>query len=374
MAVAPSFSDLVTVGTAELQAARPDLLVAEGDITLAMLHAAAAMNDAVLRYAAQAFKNTFVDGASGDDLTTLVDDHFNIQRQAATASEVTLTFTRASAGGGSGTIDAGTVVATNFDANGETVQFTTDSAIVFSAAQLTGSVNATCTTTGRTTNVDTGTVTRLVDTLFDSNISCANADPAAGGNDEETDAELRSRTKLYLQSLRRGTLASLETGALQVPTVRMARAVEDEETLLVTLYVSDIDGNSTPEMISDVETEIVNWKAAGTSLTVTGGSRVLLNFDITIASYRDGFDVAANASVIEEALEGRIAKLKAGETLFLDSVIAAVIATFPEDIFDITITSITKQTLDDDVGESQPIDDIEASATEVLRAGTITVT
>jgi uncharacterized phage protein gp47/JayE len=366
MAVAPSFSDLVTVGTAELQAARPDLLVAEGDVTLAMLHAAAAMNDAVLRYAAQSFKNTFVDGASGDDLTTLVDDHFNIQRQAASAAEVTLTFTRATASAGSGTIDAGTVVATDFDANGEAFQFETDTALVFSAAQLTGDVVATCTTTGRDTNVAAGTITRLIDTLFDTTITCTNAAVAGGGNDEETDAELRSRTKLYLQSLRRGTLASLETGALQVPTVRMARAVEDPDTFLVILYVSDADGNSTPEMISDVETEIVNWKAAGTSLTVTGGTQVPVDFNITIDSYRDGFDVAANAPTIEEALEGRLAKIRAGETVYMDSVIAAVIATFPEDIYAVSVTAT--------VAAVETTTDIVPTATEVIRAGTITVT
>lgn len=369
MAVAPSFSDFVTVGQAELQALRPDLLVAEGDITQAMLHAAAAMNDAVVRYAAQSFKNTFVDGASGDDLTLLVDDHFNIQRVEASAAEVVLSFSRP-ASGASGTIPAGTTVATEVDENGIAIQFTTDTGLAFSSGAIGPlTVNATATTTGRDTNVVSAAITRIIDTpSFDTTFTVTNAAAAGGGNDEESDVELRSRTKIYLQSLRRGTLASLEVGALTVPTVRMAHAIEDEATALVTLYVSDSDGNSTPEMISDVETEIVNWKAAGTALTVTGGTRTEVDFDITIASYRSGFDVAANASTISDALEGRIEKLKAGQTLYLDSVIAAIIGTFPEDIYDVTFDSITVGGVVHSVAT-----DIEATAVEVLRAGTITV-
>jgi hypothetical protein len=70
-----------------------------------------AMADVVLRYAAQAFRDTFIDGAAGDALTALVDDHYNIQRDPATSSAVgDRAFARTSGGAG-GTIAAGTTIA-----------------------------------------------------------------------------------------------------------------------------------------------------------------------------------------------------------------------------------------------------------------------
>jgi uncharacterized phage protein gp47/JayE len=370
MAIAPSFSDLVAVGKAELQSRRPDLLVAEGDVTQAFLHAGAAMNDAVIRYAAQAFKNTFIDGAAGAALTTLADDHFNIQRQEATASEVTILLSRAASATG-GTILAGTVVATDFDANGEAIEFTTDTNLVFASGALgPSSVTATATTTGRATNVAAAAITRVIDQpSFDPNWLVTNTLAAAGGNDEETDPELRERVRSYFKSLRRGTIASLETGALEVASVRVAVATEDPTTLICTLYIADSDGNSTPQMIADVETEIVNWKAAGTTLNVSGAGQVVVDLEITIADYRSDFDVTANASLIEAAIAGRIDRLKPGQTLYLGTIGAAAIAAFPDDIYDITITSILR----DSVSQSTS-SDLTATPTEVLRAGTVTVT
>ena len=371
MPVAPSFSDLVTQGQAEADARRPDLTFLAGDITLAQIHGAAAMADAVIRFAAQSFKATFIDGATGDELTALVDDHLNIQRTLATPSQVTVEFVRPSNGGTepAGTILAGTLVATQFDANGDQIQFELDANIVWALGELgPKSGNATATISGRDGNAKASTVTRVIDVpTFDPTFTVTNPATGGGGNDEETDEELRTKARQFFTTLRRGTLVALEFGALLVPSVRVAKAVEDSATGLVTLRVTDSDGNSTSQMVTDVATELENWRCAGTIVSVLGGSQLLVDMTISL-TVRVGFDVAPQATLIATAVATRILKLKVGETLFLDSLIGAIIAVYPDDILDVTFDAITTTP-----GGAQAIADLVAGNSEVIRAGTITV-
>lgn len=361
MAVAPSFDDLIDVGRSELTTRRPDLIVAEGDITLAQLHAAAAMNDAAVRFMAKSILATFLDGATDDELTALVDDHYNIQRQEATAAQVTVTFTRPDDAGDepAGTIPSGTLIATQIQDDGSQVQFATDVDLPFSLNQLSGSVAATAVETGRDGNVGAGLITRIINIpSFDSTFTVTNAATAGGGNDQESDEELRERARSFFTTLRRGTLVALEYGALQVASVRVATAKEDGYGL-VTVIVSDADGNSTQQMISDVEVELENWRCAGVNVTVVGGSQVLVNITLTIDAASPGYDIAAATPGIQTAIEARVNRLGAEEKLYLDTIIATVIATDPDDIFDISITA--------------PSADVTPSTGQIIRAGTISV-
>lgn len=366
MPIAPSFVDLINQGTAEMLARRPDLAVNDGDVTEADLHAAAAMADAVIRFSAQSLKETFIDSAKKDALTLLVQDHLGITRDPATSAQVTLSFARTSGGAG-GTIPSGTTVATLYDPSGRQVRFTTDAAItVPSTNNGPFTVVATSTITGRGGNAAAGSITKVVDALFDT-FTVTNAAVAAGGNDEESDEDLRRRAKAFYSTLRRGTLAALEFGALQVPACRVATASEDLTSGLVTVLVGDSDGNSTAQMIENVEFELENWRAAGVSVTVLGASRQEVEITIALRATRAGFDIAAAAATIEEVVIARGDKQRAGQTLYLDTVIAAVIGTFPDDIFDVEVTSIIVD------GVSTAIVDVPATAGEVSRITSVAV-
>lgn len=324
MPVAPSPQDLLDQFIAEAMARNPRLLFNEGDITLAQGHGAQAMADAVLRYAAQAFRETFIDGARGVALTTLVDDHLNLQRSPATAAITAVELTRTS-GGAAGTIPAGTVVATAFDADGNEVRFTTDALInVGLAANGPFTANVTASVVGRAGNVAAGTITRIVSTLFDSTFSVTNPAQAAGGNEEESDDELKLRARAFWKTLRRGTLAALEFGALTVPVVRVAKATEDS-TGLVTVVVSDSDGNSNAQMIALVEAALEEWRAAGSVVQITGGTPLVVDVAATLI-LREGVDIAVVGPLAEDAMEGRMMKLRQGETLYLDMLTAAVLS------------------------------------------------
>lgn len=357
MPVAPSFQDLLDQGMAEALSRRPDLLFAEGDVSLAQLHAGAAMADASIRFAAQAFAETFLDSANGDALTVLVNDHINIQRQPATAATVTLSFSRTSSGA-AGSIPAGTTVATAIAADGSSVSFTANSTVAVGAG-LNGpfTVNATAAVNGRATNVAAGTVTRITSSLFDT-FTVTNPAAAAGGNEVESDVQLRLRARLFWQTLRRGTLAALEFGALQVASVRVARAVEDGSGL-VTLVVTDETGNSNAQMVADTMLEIENWRAAGSVVNVVGGAVLLTNIAMEVY-LQPGVSLDPLRPLLEDAIAGRMEKLTQGGILRIDQLTAAAVNVDPDGIDHVDFTS--------------PSGDVTPTTFQVIRTGVITIT
>jgi hypothetical protein len=366
MPVAPSVNDLVDQGLAEAEDRRPDLLFSDGDVALAEIHAGAAMADATIRFGAQAFKATFIDLAEGDDLTALVDDHLNLQRQAATAASVAVTFTRTSSGAG-GTIPAGTVVASVIGADGGEVRFELDNAIAVGAANngpFAGT--ATCTATGRDGNVAIGGVSRIIDALFDTTFSVTNAAAGAGGNEQESDPQLRQRARTFWATLRRGTLAALEFGALTVASVRTARATEDA-TGLVTVLVADEDGNSNAQMVVDVEVALESWRAAGVVVTVIGGTKLAVGVQAYLI-LRDGVALTPLVTPVSDAITAQLAKQRQGEVLYLYQIVRAILDVDTDGIESVQILLDTTG-----AGSFGAGADFTPTSAQTIRVGALTV-
>jgi hypothetical protein len=358
MPVSPSFDDLLTQFEAEALTHLPTLTFLEGDVTTALQHGAGAMADAVIRLIVQALKDTFIDTAKGDALRALVNDHLNIQAQVATFAQATVTLARTSAGAG-GTLLAGFSVASQIDSSGNSQVFTLDSNVTFALADNgPHTVSVTAQIAGRAGNVAAGLITRLIGSPFDPTLTVTNAAPAGGGNDGESDDELRVRARNFWQTLRRGTLGALEFGALQVPSVRIARATEDPVSGIVTLVVTDSDGNSTAQMVADVVIEIENWRAAGSIVSVFGGAALIVNVTGTLVA-EPGVDTSVLGALAATAIAGRMAKQRQGETLFLDSIKSAAIGVDPDALNALVL--------------STPIADVVPTANQVIRPGTVTI-
>lgn len=367
MPVAPSFDDLLTQYEAEALLVRPTLKFLEGDVTTAQQHGAGAMADACIRFVVQAFKETFIDGAKGDALSALVDDHLNIQRSPATPAQATCSFTR-TGGGAGGTLPTGFVVGSAFDLAGNTVLYTLDGDVTFTSGDNgphTRSVTAQL--SGRAGNVAAGLITRVVSSTTLTGVAVTNAATAGGGNEEETDDELKVRARNFWQTLRRGTLGALEFGALRIVAVRIARATEDALGI-VTLVVSDSDGNSTAQMIADVVREIENWRAAGSIVTIAGGVALIIDITAQLIG-RAGVDTSVLGPIAAAAVAGRVRKQRQGEILYLDSVKAAAIAVDPDALEALVITALV-----DSDSNSFPLTDVTPTANQVIRPRVITIT
>jgi len=351
---APSVQDLIEQGRAELIRTRPDLNAIEGDITDYLLHAAAAGGDRIALFASQEMRAQFVGTAQGDRLDTVVVDRYQVTRFPATAAQGSIRFT-SNVGAVTGTIPVGTRVATQPDANGDFQVYTTDSALSF-VVETEKSVAATAEDLGAGTNANANTINRILDTLFAS-FTATNPVRFAGGNDEESDEDYRQRAREAPLANRRGTLAAIEFGALNGTGARKATATQDS-TGLITVHVTDAQGNSNLELLDAVDRELVNWVAAGAVYTVTGGVAFAQNVDVSLAVIA-GTTVSALLDPVRNAITARINRLAIGETLFRDTIKASAIAVNPDRIVGVTVNT--------------PAADIVPAANQVIRAGTVTV-
>jgi len=361
---APSFKDYFDAGKAEALARRSGLAFDEGDISEFVVAGAAAMADHLTGYFADRVKATFLDGAIGDDLTDLADDHWNIQRREAVLASGSVSFTRTNANGAPlGSIPSGFVIATDKDADGNEIQYTTNSILNFPLSDLgPKSIIVNASIAGAGGNADIGKVTRMISTPFDSSFTITNTAKIVGGLDEETDEELRERVRALPTALRRGTLAALEYGALQVAGVAKATAVEELDLSLVPsgivdVYVTDAAGNSNGTMTLAVTNELRNWRPAGSIVNVIGGAPQTVNVTVVLTA-RVGVDTSVLATNVALAITARINKLRINESLSQDIIKQAAL-NVDDNILSVLVTS--------------PAVTVTPTNGNIIRAGTITV-
>lgn len=336
---APSDQDLLDLGIAEAQESRPDLRIGDGDVTEAALKGGAAMCSAVIAYAAGGIRCLYFGGAKEDDLDMVIIDKLGLPRELSTRSYGTLVFSRTVAGA-AGTIDSGTSVSTDADVEGVKHTVSTDLTIAVPDGAFSMTVPATASLYGSSSNVKAGLLTKADAALFDPSITVTNPQPFAGGSDSETDDAYATRARTLWQTQRRATLSALEEGARQVAGVSVARATDDELSGLVTIYVSDDDGGSNSRMVYDVQLAMEEWRAGGIYVHVTGGIRAAVVISITVYGYAKGFDVAAATGLISDSIITRAGRLKVGQILTIDSIKAAAIAPYPNDMTNVRIDSV----------------------------------
>lgn len=344
MAAAPSFQDYYDAGKAEAVLRRPELTFDQGDVTDMFMAAAGAMADRLTGYFAEQFKNTYLDGASGDALTRLCNDHWAVIRFGAVNAVGAVTLTRPTFAAGAGTYFAGSIVATQKDTFGNDVQYALDVDAVFNGTDLTKTVNVTAVQPGELGNARIGTVVKFITQPFDTTLMVTNAAPIAGGTDVESDEALRERTRALPSILRRGTLDALEYGAKTVAGVVEAHAVEDP-TGICYVYVADADGNSNPTMVANVQAALEEWRAAGALVFAVGGSlydgpgtagagQLIITLQLTV---RTGVDVNALVANIKAALVAALGKLRPGEVLYRALIHQTVMNVSPADIVNVQV-------------------------------------
>lgn len=317
----PTFNELYQAGQNEIQA-RNSLLTDfnAGSVLDAVTGGGAVMADEVIRVLLRLFAAQFVDTATGTDLDALAADRFGLTRKAASASVGALTFSQSS--GSTFTVPAGTVCRATV--GGRSVTFTTDAAVDVPSGTP-ADVNATCTVTGPTGNVDSGTVTTVVDAL-DVTCTVTNDDRFVGGAASEADPAFRDRIRRFYTTQRRATKAALENGALTVPGVYFA-AVEERASggiSYVAITVGDPDGRGNSALADAVVLEMENWRAAGVPVQVYAASREEISLTIAVV-VRPGSDQDALRTLIRGAIVGYTDQLAPGAMLYISQVIAAVV-------------------------------------------------
>lgn len=248
------------------------------------------------------FSKTFFNLAEGNDLDTLVVDHFgeSFARPSAIKSSGTVAFSRPNAGAGNVLIPAGTVVKTLKDSQGKEVRFVTKTNVTITGTTINAIVEAV--DAGVAGNVQGSKIVVLENALPDPTITVTNALAMAGGKETLTDAEYRDFAKVKLLSLAGATEAAVTGAALAVPGVAVAQIVTEEVPVIEydiatdapkvgalffriprsKMYVADSSGNSSQALIDAVRAAIAPIKAAGVRFDVLGAFPVAINWTAEI--------------------------------------------------------------------------------------------
>lgn len=305
---------LFQIGRAEAltrnSALSAETLDTEGMPDNTFLRAVAEMGFAVVAQAESQFAALFVETAAGDDLSRLASDRFGLERQGATTAVVTLTITRDAGATGALTVAAGTEVRTS-----DGVTFRLDSAAVWASGVLTAlNVDATCTVGGTVGNVDAATLTTWSAGEPEADLVVTNAAAATGGNEAETDAELRGRVRASFIAAIGGTSEALERGALDVAKVRRVSLFENtngggQPSGTVRMAVADVEGAANAALATDVSTGLEDRRALGIVVEVDAATVVEETVTGT-ATFEPGRATSATIESIKRAIESRAQQLR----------------------------------------------------------------
>jgi uncharacterized phage protein gp47/JayE len=353
----PRFADFFKIGRDEILARQSKLQAAvvdkRGTDANAIVAVPATMAEEVARQVGIALQDRLLSTARGEALDRIVWDWFGLLRNDAACARVVLTFSRT--GSASGTVAAGTKAQT---AAG--IEFWTLDDLIFPSYLLTADVEAICSMAGEQGNVVAGAINILPVALFDSTFTVTNAAVAAGGSAREDDDAFRARARRYWLSARRGTLAAVEFGALDVDGVGMAEATETALTdlagntvgLAVQLAVADSEGNANQALADAVLAVLDEWRPCGVYVSPVAATIQWLDVDVEFAVMA-GQDSVSAVNRVRAAVVAFVNSLRIGEKLMLNAIYEAVRSDF----------AVAKNS----VQVAAPAADVVPTATEVIR-------
>jgi uncharacterized phage protein gp47/JayE len=292
------------------------------------------MAQQVSRQSAQEMGEHFLDPSMPDEqLDRLVFDSFaGMTRKGAAPSYVTIEPTRPTAGAGAGTIPTNTSL---LALSG--TQFVTIAPSSFGASDLVGApVIAKSVLAGIAYNVGKNQIRSFSDasSLFDPTIQINNPDRSAGGADRESNDLLVARAQQFFITARRGTLGAIEFGALAVPGVESAHAVEIITTGLmparvVVLYIADGTGVSNAALGNIVRNALLEYRGGGVAVLVQTSVPELVSVQLLL-TFAANVDTVTVTSNIRAAIVGFINSLGVNQPLLRND-LGGVLARFKSD-------------------------------------------
>lgn len=300
--VLPTFQDLYDAARSEMVARNPELTDwNEGSNLDAVAGSAAMVGDLLVELIVRHFATTFFDTAEGEDLVALARDRYNLEKTPATPSKGHVLWHRSDPGL-SYAVPAGTVV--GGEVHGVRVEARSTEEVVVADDAV--EIPCESVETGRAQNFAAGVLTEIVSSVAaDPGATITQPERFAGGAPEQSDPEFRDTIRRYLRTVRRGTVPALAFGATQVPGVRYAAVDESHASAdqggFVTVYVGDPDAESNQELAEAVDTEMVNWRAAGVLVEIEGAAReeiaLELELEVRRGAARDQIAPAVRAAL-----------------------------------------------------------------------------
>lgn len=320
--------DYMTQRATKLDPAQVDI---EGSDANLFVGVVSVIGDFIIKQLAARVGALTLDGSDDEDLDRYAWDRYQITRKGASPARGTIRIYRASFIGGAGTIPIGTKVTSNTG-----FEYITTTTATFGPTDLTTSAYVRAVEAGKSTQVAQNALTKFQNpsALFDNSLQCLNDSTTAGGEDAEDDETFRARIRDFWRTARRGILSAIEQGALTVPGVVSAQAIEVLTTgaapaRLVMLYVADSTGVASDALAADVRSALDDYRAAGIQVLISTSLPLIVDITLKL-QFRANVDTLTLTDNIRAAIVEFVNSIPVNGTLYAYD-LGAVLRRFVED-------------------------------------------
>lgn len=315
----PSYNALARIGRTEMLVRNPRLspeeLDRKGSDLNNLVASAAAMADECIGQLASVRADLYVGTARGDALDRLITDRYpDLVRKQAAPSYGYAVFSFATLPTTAFSIPDATVLST---ADG--VQFLTVGATSVPVGTSSKTVPIRSLLAGSNQKASVGKINNILGPIAGApatGMTVTNASATFGGEDKETDSDYAVRYTLHYLAARRATIGAIQQAVLAVPGVVKATVFENIDVLgrpigYVQVVVADsyteqfVTSGSLPaayvnqlaNLTSQIDTILLEWRAAGVGVVVRFASVILQSIRIVLA-YAAGADQTAVNNIV----------------------------------------------------------------------------
>lgn len=296
----------------------PAMVDYEGSDVNIVVGVTSVMADHVVKHLGYRFNALLLDGASDEDLDRYAFDRYQLPRKGASPAVGKIQITRPALTFGSGSLPIGTKVLSTSNA-----EYITTTVATFGAGDLASQCNVRAVNAGKASQAGVAQLRRFQrpDQLFDSTLTVTNKDPTAHGEDIETDDDFRNRIRGFWKTARRGVLSAIEFGALSVPGVVSAQAVEvlttgNTPARVVNLYISDSSGVASDVLAQDVDVALLDFRAGGIAVLTSTSLPLIVTIQLVL-SFRANVDTVSLTDQIRAAVTEFVNSLPVNGPLYV---------------------------------------------------------
>lgn len=316
----PTRLDLFTVGSdyvvQRAQKIDPAQVFVHGSDVNVVVGSTSVLGFHLIKQLAYSINRLLLDGAEGEDLDRYAWDKYQLARKGASPALGSLVISRPTSAAGGGTVPVGTLLASTTG-----FQYVTTSPASFGPTDVISLCNVAAVLSGKAPQASANQITKATQPqlLFDQTLVFNNPDPTAGGEDREDDDTFRSRVRNFWNTARRGVLAAIEFGALLVPGVVSAQAIEaltagSTPARVVLLYIADSTGVSSRALANLVDQQLLDYRAAGIAVITSTSVPEIVDVSLALA-FAANVDTVSLSTNVRGAVVGFINSLAVNQKL-----------------------------------------------------------
>lgn len=275
----------------------------EGSDANLFVGSASFMGAAIVRQLGSRTAALLLDASDGEDLVRWAFDRYRLAIKGASAAVGQVRFFRQTAAAGIGSIPAGTKLVSLTG-----VEYIMTTEANFGALALEATADVRAAQAGKNYQLGLNQLRRFanISNIFDATIELNNDERMAGGEDREEPDDFRERVRAAFLAQRRGILAAIETGALNVPGVVSAVASEALDSLsrparVVILYIADSSGVASTVLAAQVRAALLEYRAGGIQVVIVTSLPQIVDVTLKL-TFAAGIDTAALTQNVRAAV------------------------------------------------------------------------